>query len=284
MRTPTPDPPLLSVVVPTRDRARYLPELLRTLGGQALDVEVCVVDDGSRDETPLIVAAAGVRSVRFDTPRGLNAARNAGLASTGAELVAFVDDDVRVPEGWAAAVLDGAARHPEAEAYGGPIRAVLEGTGAPRGCGREPPPITHLDLGGRDRRVEAVWGANLVVRRSAAERVGGFDEAHGLYGDEEEWLERLRAAGGSVVYLADAGLVHRRAGADARVGALSRAAYRRGLAARSNDERRGIAPPRRAELRVIAGCAVHAVRFRCPFGISMGAEAAGRLARSLGAR
>ena len=55
--------------------------------------------------------------------------------------------------------------------FGGPIRAALEG-GGPRSCGRESPPITTLDLGGADRDVPLVWGANMALRRRAVERAG----------------------------------------------------------------------------------------------------------------
>ena len=62
----------------------------------------------------------------------------------------------------------------------------------------------------------------MAVRRSALERIGGFDESVPIYGDEEEWLMRLHAAGGRVAYVAAAGLEHRRAGRR-RAPALARA-------------------------------------------------------------
>ena len=88
-----------------------------------------------------------------------------------------------------------------------------------------------------------VWGANFAVRRSAADRIGEFDESFDRgHGDEEEWLMRLRAAGGRIVYLADAGLDHRRAAGDSGLGSLARAAYHRGRGARSSDRHHGNAP------------------------------------------
>jgi len=222
-----------------------------------------------------------VRYVRHGTRRGLNAARNIGLREAGAPLVAFVDDDVHVPPGWLAALVEGAERHPEAEAFGGPIRARFEGR-PPRGCGREDPPITTLDLGERDREVDFVWGANFAVRREGIKRVGPFDEdIVQPHGDEEEWLERLRAAGGRVVYLAAAGLDHRRTAADARLRPLARAAYSRGRGARASDRRRGREPSLAGELRVLAGCGWHTLRRACPQGLIMGAHSAGRLVEAL---
>lgn len=275
--------PAVSVVVPTRDRASYLEVALSSLADQDLDspYEVVVVDDGSRDETPQVAAAALARYERHAEPAGLNAARNTGLRAARADLVAFVDDDVRAPRGWLRAVVEGAVRHPGALAFGGPITASLEGP-APRSCGRELPPITTLDLGPADRPTDRAWGANLAVRRRAIEVAGPFDESLGLYGDEEEWLGRVRHAGGEIVYLAGAGLEHRRAGDDARLRSLMRAGYARGVSLRAHDERRGAAPTLGRELRVLAGCGWHVVRRRCPQGLVMAAHSAGRVRGAIG--
>ena len=258
--------PAVTVVVPTRGRPDYLEVTLDSLLRQRTGVphELLVVDDGPPGQTPAIAASRGVRCVSHDGPRNLNAARNTGLRESTAPLVAFVDDDVFVPPGWLDALARGADRHPDAGAFGGPIRACFEG-GAPRGCGREDPPITTLDLGPADREADAVWRANFAVRRDAVDRTGPFDESILLpHGDEEEWLERLRAAGGRIVYLAGAGLEHRRTAADARLDRLARGAYARGRGARASDRRRGSAPALRAELRVLAGCGWHTVRRACP--------------------
>jgi GT2 family glycosyltransferase len=116
----------------------------------------------------------------------------------------------------------------------------------------------------------------MLVRRSALERIGPFDEALPTGGDEEDWLRRLRAGGGVVMYLATAGLDHRRAGDDARLRSLMRSAYRRGRNLRAYDRRRGAAPSLARELRVLAGCGWHTVRRGCPQGLVMGAHSAGR--------
>jgi glycosyltransferase involved in cell wall biosynthesis len=277
------DLPAVSVVVPTRGRAAYLEVTLESLCHQRSRTvhEIIVVDDGSTDPTPEVAERFGVRLSRHGERRSLNAARNSGLREARADLIAFVDDDVLVPPGWLDALVEGARRHPEAEAFGGPIRARFEGH-APRGCGREDPPITTLDLGEEDVEAPMVWGANFAVRRSAVERIGEFDESlDRAHGDEEDWLLRLRRAGGRIVYLAAAGLDHRRGPGDANLGALARAAYHRGRGARSSDRRRGTAPGLARELRVLAGCGWHTVRRACPQGLIMGAHSAGRVMEAL---
>ena len=64
------------------------------------DYEVLVVDDGSTDDTAQVAARHGVRCARHAAARGLNAARNTGIAETDGDLICFVDDDVEVHAGW----------------------------------------------------------------------------------------------------------------------------------------------------------------------------------------
>jgi GT2 family glycosyltransferase len=272
----------VAVVIPTRNRARYLQVTLASLTRQefAGAHEVLVVDDGSRDGTAAVAERSGVRCLRHEHARGLNAARNTGVSATAAPLVAFLDDDVHVPHGWLHALVQGARRQPDVEAFGGPIRARLEGR-TPSSCGREKPPITTLDLGTQDTEAKMVWGANLAIRRSALQRIGPFDETVAGHGDEEDWLLALREAGGRIFYLADAHVDHRRAGDDARLLALTRDVYRRARAARITDQRRGAAPGLLRELRVLTGCAWHTARRACPQGVIMGAHSAGRLAQAI---
>jgi GT2 family glycosyltransferase len=273
-----PGVPNASIVIPTRGRPEYLDVTLASVMDQAqmAGAEVLVVLDGPDPDSDAVARRRGARVAALDQPRGLNAARNRGIATAGADLIAFLDDDVEVEPGWLSALLQGVRSAPEHGVFGGPIRARLEG-GGPRACGREAPPITTLDLGSADADVAFVWGANMAIRRSAYERVGPFDERLAGRGDEEDWERRYRAAGGRVRYLAGAGIVHRRSAADARLRVLARAAYALGRTARRNDVRKGTPPSTAYELRVLAGCAWHTVRRRCAYGIVMGAHTLGRI-------
>jgi GT2 family glycosyltransferase len=275
--------PTASIIVPTRLRADYLEVALASIAAQAAaaGAELIVVDDGPDERTQAAAQRHGARYVAHARSRGLNAARNSGIDSAAADLLVFVDDDVEVRPGWLDALIaaDGGAGT-DVGVLTGPIHARLEDHRF-RSCGREDPPITTQDHGPADREVSRAWGANMAVRRSAIARAGRFDETRELYGDEQEWQDRLLAAGGRIRYVAAAALDHRRAGADARLRALSAAAYRRGAASRRFDAFKGRAPSLPRELRVLAGCAAHAVRFACPNGIVLAAHSLGRLQAAL---
>ena len=95
--TPVRAPFPVSVVVPTRERPADLTRCLQALAGVADEGhEVIVVDnDPATDRTKVIADQFGARYV-LERERGLNRARNAGVAAARHELVAFVDDDVVV--------------------------------------------------------------------------------------------------------------------------------------------------------------------------------------------
>jgi glycosyltransferase involved in cell wall biosynthesis len=135
------DPPFVSVVVPTWNRARLLADCLKTF--RAPDYphdrfEMIIVDDGSTDATPKVVRrfrdglAPEVRYVRQDHS-GLNVARNAGMTASKGEPICFVNDDVETPSGWLRVFVEGASCHPEAGCLGGPIRVRFEAK-PPRIC------------------------------------------------------------------------------------------------------------------------------------------------------
>jgi GT2 family glycosyltransferase len=286
--------PTASIIIPTRARPDYLRVALASIAPQAAaaGAELLVVEDGRPShEVGALAKRFGATHLSHVRPLGLNAARNTGVANSQGELLVFVDDDVEVGPGWLQALLAAAREHPDAQVFTGPIRPRLEGRSgwSRHSCGREGPPITSLDLGSRDTDdVRFAWGANMTVRRGALERVGPFDATLGLYGDEQEWQERLLASSRNgdapILYVAAAALDHRRSPADARLRSLARAARARGRASRRYDAWRGEAPTLRRELRTLAGCLGHVVRRRCLAGLTMVAHSFGRFEEGLRGR
>ena len=168
----------VDVVVPVHDDAEHLGACLAGLTGLA----VTVVDDGSADGLAVAAVASkyGARVIR-QRCGGPAAARNTGLASTHRPLVAFVDSDC---------VLSAADVLTIAGHLADPCVAAV----APRIT--EPAGDSPLDLGASESpvhpgaRVSFVPTTALVVRRTAADEVGGFDESM-RYGEDVDLVWRL---------------------------------------------------------------------------------------------
>lgn len=95
---------LISIIIPTYNRAGFLPEAIASVRGQEpapnVETEIIIVDDGSTDNTRDILARLGsdLRCIRLEKNRGVSAARNAGILAASGELIAFLDsDDVWMP-------------------------------------------------------------------------------------------------------------------------------------------------------------------------------------------
>ncbi len=87
--------PLVSVVVPTFNRAGQIGAAVDSVLAQTYPHwELIVVDDGSQDETPLILSAYGerIRTIRQEN-RGVSAARNRGILAAGGEFITLLDSD-----------------------------------------------------------------------------------------------------------------------------------------------------------------------------------------------
>ena len=203
----------VAIIVPTLRRPESLERALRSLFAQTgvgdRIAEIVVVDND-----PSGSAAAGVEALRRLSPwplvyahaprPGVATARNAGLAVTGAPLIAFLDDDEAAAPGWLAALLDAQAAT-GADAVFGPITGRAP-TAAPwlkpyleRFFGREGPEESRL--------IDTPYGCgnSLMVRVAALPGPAPFDEATDQAGGEDDALfAALRTRGGRFGWAADA--------------------------------------------------------------------------------
>ena len=183
--------PLVSVVIPSYNHAQFLAEAIESVLSQDYDrLELVVVDDGSTDGTPAIVANYPTVRYLAQENRGLAAARNAGLALCGGELVVFLDADDRL--------LPGAIGTGARVMAGNPALGFTAGYS--RFITREGIAQSTLQpvRGGDDayvallRRNSIRNPAMVMFRRDVIDEVGGFDSTVDACADYELYLRISR--------------------------------------------------------------------------------------------
>jgi len=213
--------PTCSVIVPVYNLAHVTHQCLRRLLATAprdFEVEVVVVDDASRDETPRLLTdyADRVRVVRHRANQGFARSCNDGAAAASGRYLVFLNNDTIPGTGW----LDALVRHAESDPAIGAVGAklvftdgriqhagmVFDQAGDPRniyvGFPGDHPAVN------RSRAFQAVTGACLLVPRDLFLQAGGFDEAYRNGSEDVDFCLRLGQMGRAVRYCPESTLVH----------------------------------------------------------------------------
>jgi GT2 family glycosyltransferase len=193
--------PLVSVVIPTRDRWELLARmgLAAALVQEAVDLEVVLVDDGSSAPPPQGLPGLDdprVRVVRHPTSRGVPAARNTGIAEARGTWLAFLDDD----DAWSPHKLEKQLERARASS----ARFVYSGVVSVDGSGRvlhgypvPAPESVALEL--LARCVIPAGSSNVLVEAELVRSLGGFDEGLPHLCDWDLWIRLARAAQAAAV-------------------------------------------------------------------------------------
>jgi hypothetical protein len=161
---------------------------------------VIVINDGSSDSTPQIVAEYDVKLISTEN-RGLSAARNTGWQTASGEIVAYIDDDAYPDPHWLHYI---AYRFMTGDwvGVGGPNIAP-PGDGPIADCVANAPggPVHVLVT---DTEAEHIPGCNMAFRREALAAIGGFDPRYRTAGDDVDVCWRLQERGGRIGFHAGA--------------------------------------------------------------------------------
>lgn len=249
--------PLITLVIPTYNRAESLLVALRSVARQRLDPalwECLIIDNNSTDHTAEAVArfaaehpALHLRRV-VEPQAGVSHARNRALQEAATELICSIDDDERINEDFIESYLRFFESHPEAKIAGGRIIAEYP-AGRPAWMSRwtERPIANPMAFGTAIRpfpKGALPGGGNMGFRRSFALRYG-FNTRLGrvggkpIGGEENDFFLRIRESGEELWYIPTAVMWHIIPEEKLTAAYFDRLTYHIGISQRRRAEERG---------------------------------------------
>lgn len=211
---------MISVIIPTRNRADLLAKALESLTRQSMlmsEFEVLIIDNGSTDHTTQIIheyksMLPNLRGIYAPEP-GLHTGRHAGMKAAKGEILVFADDDIEALPAWLTAINT---------AFSDPEVAMVGGNNLPMFL--EPPPpwlsqmwqrpnyrnlraipaLSIIEFSKKQRTISPylIWGCNFSIRKNILLSAGGFHpdgmpkELIRFRGDGETHVSRYVAESG----------------------------------------------------------------------------------------
>jgi len=218
--TPASPGPLLSIVIPNWNGARFLPACLDALARQSWRrLEVIVVDNASSDGSCALLRRDYPQLRLSELPHnaGFTGACNAGLRVARGELLGLLNNDTEAHPEWAAAVVDAFRRHPQVGAVASKLllhdrrdhlhtagdHFSLDGRAGNRG-------VWQRDCGQfeREEYVFSACGGAAVYRRSMLDQIGLLDDDFFFSCEDVDLGWRAQLAGWRCLYTPQAIVYH----------------------------------------------------------------------------
>lgn len=223
------------VVIFTCNRPQDLKRCLDALQKQTIkETELLVVNNGTDSETQKILASYNVRVINDNTKK-LSYLFNLGWKNTNSELLVYLADDVELEPNWLEEAITSLWRHPDVAVITGPLISPFEFTGQMHALyalsqkskilslaskfynnfvleGKAFEPCVLCESGGytmgqgfkpnftEDREVDLATTSGMLIRRSAIEAVGGFDENFMFNHADGDLFIRLKKSGYKIIY------------------------------------------------------------------------------------
>jgi GT2 family glycosyltransferase len=212
--------PLISIVIPNHNGARYLGNCLKSLRVQTYDkMEILVVDNASEDQSVEEVQTVAPEAILLRESRNLGFAggANAGIRAAHGDWVAVLNNDTEVVADWLAECVRGIQNHPDAgflacrvldfydrnRLYSAGDCYLRAGIGYRRGQEQQDRPDLR-----RECEIFSASGCAGLYRRQMLQEAGGFDERFFAYLEDVELGLRLQAAGHRGYYVPGAEVFH----------------------------------------------------------------------------
>lgn len=203
--------PKISVVIPTYNRPEGLKRVLTSISAQSFkEFEVIVVEDGSKvGEAIVNDFSKQIPTIKYlwQENAGPAKARNTGIKATKADIVAFTDDDMKLPEDWLAILYQGFQDYPQVAGVGGYMRApdvVLEKNIFAQYEWYVSHDYYHADEEKKVGGFENPAGGtnNIAFKKSVLDEVNGFDEHFPVpAGEDADLKKRITDKGYQLLYV-----------------------------------------------------------------------------------
>ncbi|RJS78985.1 glycosyltransferase family 2 protein [Methanophagales archaeon] len=214
------DKPIISAIIPTYNRCKYLKGTILSLQHQSLpkdQYEIIVADSNSSDDTSKVVEETnicGEKEVIYikDCEPGLHSGRHAGAKIAQGEILAYTDDDAICDPNWLSELIKPYS-NPEVGCVGGKILPKWE-VKPPDWIEQYWDYLSLLDWGDevKELKTPEIYGCNFSIRKSVLFEVGGFNPDS--FGDiwlgdgETGLLRKVLSANYKIVYTPEAVVWH----------------------------------------------------------------------------
>jgi GT2 family glycosyltransferase len=214
----------VAVIIPSWNSSALLPALLDSLAADGSEVELMVVDNGSRDGTLDLLQERGVAHVALPRNVGFAAAMNRGVAETTAPFILGLNADTVVVPGAIGTLVAALAAdrglggvqprivqleggepgdHHDALLYSAGMALTVDGRAFETGAGKGQSPVWL-----RGREIFGVCGAACLLRRELFTDLGGYDERFVSFYEDVDLNVRARIAGWRFAYVPEAVVWH----------------------------------------------------------------------------
>jgi len=184
----------ISFIIPAYNEEKYVGQCIESIlkRWHSDFLEIIIADNASTDRTGEVAAKFPHVKVVRENRKGTNWARQAGFAVARGDLVACLDADVQIPDGWREKVIAEFTNDPKLVSLSGPFHYY------------DMPPSKNF-------LAQTLWGifapptywikgfmalgANMVIRREALASIGGFDTRILFHGDDTDTARRLSKVG-----------------------------------------------------------------------------------------